>query len=103
MGFRDGTFGDGFSEGRWSSKAIPIMNELVQMARGPVPYVVSRPRLPDRNLGCLGKHAPKVEIAPLALNLVLDFEGKNGDRGTTIWAGKIALSTAVAAGRGYDL
>ena len=25
-------FGDGFSEGRWDTKAIPIMNELVQMA-----------------------------------------------------------------------
>ena len=28
--------GDGFSEGRWNSKAIQIMNELVQMAPVPI-------------------------------------------------------------------
>ena len=31
MGFGDGTGWDGFSEGQWNCKAIPIMNELVQM------------------------------------------------------------------------
>ncbi len=31
MDFWDGTVGDGFSEGRWNGKAIPIMNQLVQM------------------------------------------------------------------------
>ncbi len=30
----DGTVGDGFSEGRWNAKAIPIMNWLVQMGTG---------------------------------------------------------------------
>ena len=39
MNFWDGTVGDGFSEGLWNGKAIPIMNELVQMARGPVPTI----------------------------------------------------------------
>ena len=36
MDFWDGTGRDGFSEGRWNGKAIPIMNELVQMAPVPV-------------------------------------------------------------------
>ena len=40
MDFWDGTSSDGFSEGLWNSKAIPIMNKLVQMARGPVPTIV---------------------------------------------------------------
>ncbi len=40
MDFCEGTVGDGFSEGRWNSKAIPIMNELVQMAQGPVPTMI---------------------------------------------------------------
>ena len=31
MGFCDGMLDDGFFEGRWNGKAIPIMNELVQM------------------------------------------------------------------------
>ena len=30
--------GVGFSEGRWNGKAIPIMNELVQMGTGACPY-----------------------------------------------------------------
>ena len=34
MDFWDGTGWDGFFEGRWNGKAIPIMNELVQVARG---------------------------------------------------------------------
>ncbi len=34
MDFCDGLFGEGLFEGRWNGKAIPIMNELVQMARG---------------------------------------------------------------------
>ena len=37
MNFGDGTVSDGFSEGRGKCKAIPIMNELIQMARGHVP------------------------------------------------------------------
>ena len=41
MDFWDRMFSDGFSEGRWNSKAIPIMNELVQM--GPVPVLASNP------------------------------------------------------------
>ncbi len=32
---------DGFSEGRWNSKAIPIVNKLVQMPQGPVPTIAS--------------------------------------------------------------
>ena len=39
MDFWDGMVGDGFSEGWWNGKAIPIMNELVQMtlALSPLP------------------------------------------------------------------
>ena len=38
MSFRDGMGWDGFSEGRWNGKAIPIMNELVQMGTGACLY-----------------------------------------------------------------
>ncbi len=34
MNFWVRMFGEGFSEGRWNGKAIPIMNELVQMVSG---------------------------------------------------------------------
>ena len=50
MDFWDGTSSDGFSEGLWNSKAIPIMNKLVQIAQGPVPTIViasSLSRLPS--------------------------------------------------------
>ena len=60
MDFWDRMFGDGFFEGRWNCKAIPIMNELVQMARGPVPTCDcfsllgnGRGRTADRYLYCL--------------------------------------------------
>ena len=41
MAFGDGLLRgpvcEGLFEGRWNCKVIPIMNELVQMAQGPVP------------------------------------------------------------------
>ena len=62
--------GDGFSEGRWNCKAIPIMNELGQMGTGACPYDERLSQLyPARGFElAIASCTPLVPFVPLVAN-----------------------------------